>query len=154
MVGKPLDLSSKLTPSPQDWDWVHYVNVGLIALFFTLFGSRFVLSPGLGTSFVLPEVPEASLGAMQTTHVVSVKSGGIIFADPGGKLTLEEFRHWLGEAARSVREPRLLVRASADVSLGELAVLRSAAEDAGFVGVVWGAERPAAATRKASEAGR
>lgn len=140
MISRPLDLSSRLTPPPRDWDWVFYVNAGLLVLFFFLFGSRFVLSPGLGTDFRLPTTPAGTLGAMPTTHVISVQRGGIIFADPGGNLSLDKLRVWLASAAREAREPRLLVRANVDVTLKDLSDIRAAAEEAGFVGIVWGAE--------------
>lgn len=140
MISRPLDLSSRLAPSPRDWDWLFYVNAGLLVLFFFLFGSRFVLCPGLGTDFRLPSMPVASSSSAPTTHVISVQRGGIIFADPGGNQTLEQLRGWLATAARQSSEPRLLVRASMDVSLGDLAAIRTAAEEAGFVGIVWGAE--------------
>jgi len=147
VISRPLDLSSRLTPAPRDWDWLFYVNAGLLVLFFLLFGSRFVLCPGLGTDFRLPNTPPSTSGASTTTHVISVQRGGIIFADPGGNLSLEQLRSWLTEAARQSREPRLLVRASVDVSLGDLSAIRTAAEEAGFVGIVWGAENDRGNTR-------
>lgn len=140
MLSRPLNLSDKLAQPPRDWDWVFYVDAGLLVLFFVLFGSRFVLSPGLGTDFRLPVSPVATAGAASTTHVISVQRGGIIFADPGGNLDLPKLRDWLRAAARQTSEPRLLVRASVDVSLGDLTAIRTAAEEAGFVGIVWGAE--------------
>ena len=48
MITRPLELSSRLRPEPRTFDWVFYVNGGLIVLFFSLFGSQFVLAPGLG----------------------------------------------------------------------------------------------------------
>jgi len=140
MISRPLDLSSKLSRPRAGLDWLFFVNVGLIALFFTLFGSRFVLSPGLGSDFRLPMVEAGVAAVTPTSSVISVQRGGIIFAEPGGNLSMEQLRVWLRAAARENREPRLLVRASADVSLGDLALIKAAAEEAGFVGIVWGAE--------------
>ncbi len=140
MITRPLDLSSRLSPPPAEQDWLHLVNVGLIVLFFGVFGSRFVLSPGLGTDFNLPRLAPGQFEASRTTHVISVQRGGLIFADPGGNLTMAQLADWLKEAAREAKDSRLLVRASADVSLGDLAEIRTAAEAAGFMGIVWGAE--------------
>jgi len=57
MITRPLDLASKLRPPPRDFDFVFLVNGGLIVMFFMLFGSRFVLAPGLGVDFIMPEMP-------------------------------------------------------------------------------------------------
>ena len=48
MITRPLDLASKLRPEPRNFDWLFFVNAGLLVLFFVLFGSRFVLAPGEG----------------------------------------------------------------------------------------------------------
>ena len=55
MITRPLDLASKLRPEPRSLDALFYVNVGVLALFFTMLGSRFVLAPGLGVDFQLPK---------------------------------------------------------------------------------------------------
>jgi hypothetical protein len=59
MITRPLDLAGKLRPGPRNFDFVFLVNGGLIALFFTLFGSPYVLAPGLGVDFVMPEMSGA-----------------------------------------------------------------------------------------------
>ena len=150
MITRPLDLASKLRRPRTDHDWLFVVDVALIVLFFGIFGSRFVLSPGLGTDFALPTLGAGQFEASRTTHVISVQRGGLIFADPGGNLTMAQLAAWLQDAARESKEPRLLVRASADVALGDLAEIRTAAEAAGFIGIVWGAEpsRASGAERK------
>ena len=61
MITRPLDLAAKLRPEPRRFDALFYVNVGVLALFFLVFGSRFVLAPGLGLDFKLPEMPAAHL---------------------------------------------------------------------------------------------
>ena len=67
MIARPLDLASRLRPPPQGMGSLHYVNVGLLCLFFSLFGSRFVLAPGLGLDFQLPQLAGAQAGAAQAT---------------------------------------------------------------------------------------
>ncbi|MFA5264373.1 MAG: biopolymer transporter ExbD [Opitutaceae bacterium] len=143
MISRPLDLSSKLRPPSRDWDWLFFVNVGLIVLFFMLFGSRFVLAPGLGTDFRMPVMPAARAGASITTPtaVISIKRGNLIFTD-SGNLSMPQLKEWLKAAARSSKEPILLVRASSEVAFEDLTEITTAARDSGFVRIVWGAEAP------------
>src|SRR4051812_50199863 len=71
MITRPLELESRLSPPPRDLDFFAWVNVGLIALFFTLLGSRFVLAPGLlvgSADFRLPATQ--GLQAFPTASVV------------------------------------------------------------------------------------
>lgn len=143
MITRPLDLASKLRPEPRSFDVVFFVNVGLIVLFFSLFGSRFVLAPGLGVDFQMPELHGARAGAAPTQRVISVLPSGQVFAD--GLLNMAQLRDWLRTEARKLKEPSLLVRASAGVPLEQLAEIVGAATEAGFTRVVVGAEEPAAA---------
>jgi len=142
VITRPLDLASKLRPEPRNFDTLFYVNVGLVAVFFLMFGSRFVLAPGLGVDFKVPELPGAVAGAATTDRFISVLPSGQIFAD--GLLNLPQLREWLNGEARKLRQPSLLVRASAGVSLAQVADITSAARRAGFVRVVVAAEEPAA----------
>ena len=66
MVTRPLDLLSRVRKPTAGPDWLYFVNAGLIVLFFVLFGSRFVISPGIVVSnqsrhgpYTLPVVPQA-----------------------------------------------------------------------------------------------
>ena len=102
------------------------------------FGAGFALFTGAGARLQHIRKVFAAHGRLAVSLDVVLAED--FFADPGGKQTMAELRNWLKEAARETREPRLLVRASADVSLGELTEIKVAAEEAGFVGVVWGAE--------------
>jgi biopolymer transport protein ExbD len=109
---------------------LHYLNVGLLVLFFALFGSRFVLAPGLGVDFQLPEQPGAE-GASQATHVISVLRSGQIFTE-GGLVDMGLLREWLKSRAAKDPHPTLLIRASSEVTLSELIEIEGAARDAGF----------------------
>lgn len=140
MITRPLDLSSKLRPEPRNFDFLFWVNAGLIVLFFSLFGSRFVLAPGLGVNFRVPEMEGANAGAASTERVISVLPSGQIFAD--GLLNLDQLRGWLETEARKLKEPSLLIRAGSDVPVAQLAVIASMARQAGFVRVIVGAEQP------------
>jgi biopolymer transport protein ExbD len=141
MLARPLDLASRLQPPSKRSDALAYVNVGLIAVFFSLFGSRFVLAPGLGVEFRLPEYSGTREAATATTCHVSVLHSGQIFTDDG-LLSLAELRAWLKDQAERSHQPRLLIQASAGVTLAELSDIQSAAHEAGFAGVVWAADDP------------
>lgn len=147
MITRPLDLASRLRPEPRNFDWLFYVNVGLIVLFFTLFGSRFVLAPGLGVEFRLPAMDGASAGARQTTHAITVMGSGQILTGDGDR-KLDQLDEWMSRQAKGVNNPVLLVRADADVPLAVVAAISSAAKSAGFVEVLL-----AAGDREAERAG-
>jgi len=142
MITRPLDLASKLRPEPRSFDAIFYVNVGVLVLFFFVFGSRFVLSPGLGVDFELPVVPGAANNAVATTSTISVKNSGQIFAD--GLLSLPQLREWLKGEAKKTKHPSLLVRMSAGVPVSLQTEIASAARMAGFTSVTLAAEEPAA----------
>jgi biopolymer transport protein ExbD len=141
MISRPLDLASKLRRPPRNFDWLFFVNVGLIALFFGLFGSRFVLVPALGVDFRLPEMPGAT--PVQVTQTINVTAAGQIFTAEGG-MQMSDLRVWLRVQAKSTKEPVLNVIADKNVPLERLTEITSAAAEAGFVRVV-AAEEPRAA---------
>lgn len=140
MITRPLDLSSRLRPSPRSFEFLFYVNVGLLALFFSLFGSRFVLAPGLGLDFQIPQTAGAAVGATTTTHQITVQNSGQIFADDG-LVSVEQLGQWLQRQKKTTPKPSLLVLASGGVANEKLAEIVSVAQRAGF-GVVWGALEP------------
>jgi biopolymer transport protein ExbD len=136
MITRPLDLASKLRAEPRSLDALFYVNVGMLVLFFFVFGSRFVLAPGLGVDFELPKL------AVTTTSTISVKNSGQIFAD--GLLSLPQLREWLKIEAKKNKRPSLLVRMSAGVPVSVQNEIVSAAREAGFgSNITLAAEEPA-----------
>lgn len=141
MITRPLDLASKLRPEPRNFDFLFLVNGGLLVLFFLMFGSRFILAPGLGVDFKLPVMAGAVAGAAPTEHWISVLPSGQIFAD--GLLNMAQLQQWLKTKAKESRRPSLLVRASVGVPVEEIAKIVSAAQAAGFVRIEFGAEEPA-----------
>lgn len=141
MITRPLDLARRMRPAPRSFDGLFFVNVGLLVLFFFLFGSRFVLAPGLGVEFRMPELTGAVAGAAPTERVISVLPSGQVFAD--GLLNMAQLSEWFRVEAKKLKEPSLLVRASAGVPLSRLAEIVGAAREAGFTRVVVGAEEPA-----------
>ncbi len=143
MIARPLELAQRLRTEPRDLDALFYVNVGVLALFFTLFGSRFVLAPGLGLDFELPQLAGAREGAAPTTCYISVLRTGQIFTDDG-LFNLAQLQGWLNAQGKLYRRPSLLIRASAGVPLSSLSRIFDLAHKAGFR-VVVGAEDPAGA---------
>jgi len=140
MIARPLDLASRLRPVPHGTGALHYVNVGLLGLFFSILGSRFVLAPGLGVDFQLPQLPGARESAVQTSaSVINVLRSGQIFTEDG-LVDMSQLRGWLKARASGERRPTLLIRASSGVTLAELVEIQGAAREAGFAKVLWGAE--------------
>lgn len=139
MITRPLDLASRLRPSQHGYEFVFYVNAGLIALFFVLFGSRFVLSPGLGLDFSLPVMPAALAGAVSTDVVVSIKGENLAFV-AGAKVDFTGLRSYLNERAKGAAALRLLVQADAALTMRDLTEIYDMAREAGFASVQIAAE--------------
>jgi biopolymer transport protein ExbD len=149
MITRPLELASRLQPAPRNFDAWFFVNGGLIVLFFLLFGSRFVLAPGLGVSFQLPTMPGAVAGAASTTHRISVVRSDLIYALDEGAINMRELRTWLQREAKRTHKPSLLVLVAAGVPTSDFAEIASAAHAAGFVHVHMGAQEPASSVSAA-----
>jgi biopolymer transport protein ExbD len=135
MITRPLDLASRLRTAPRNFDAWFYVNVCLIVLVFFVLGSRFILAPGLGVDFQLPEMAGARAQAVKTTHDIAVNDAGLIIADEGS-ITLKRLGEWLKEEARTTKEPVLLVRADGGVKTSQLTGIVELARAAGFRVVV------------------
>ena len=139
MITRPLDLASKLRSEPRSFDVYFYVNAGLLVLFFSLFGSRFVLAPGLGVNFKIPVLPTATADAAMTTSVISISASGQIFTYDG-TLEMGQLRDWLKKEAGRYKRPVMLIRASEGVPVSSVYQLYSACTDAGFASVQVAAE--------------
>jgi biopolymer transport protein ExbD len=130
VITRPLDLASRLRAQPRNFDGLFFVNAVLIGLFFVLFGSRYVMGPGLDVE--LPEIVGANSGARTTTHYVRVVNAGQIFAGDGLR-ELPQLSEWLEEQAASVRQPTLQIQAARGVELSVVTEISGAARRAGFV---------------------
>lgn len=139
MITRPLDLLSRLRPPPRGFEFLFFVNCGLIALFFVLFGSRFVLSPGLGIDFEVPAVPTALQAAVATDVVIAVKGPDMVFVE-GAKVNLAGLEQLLVRRAQGKKGLRLLVQSDARLSTRDLAVIYDMARKAGFISVQVAAE--------------
>jgi biopolymer transport protein ExbD len=145
MITHPLDLAARLRPPPRNFDVLFLVNGALIMVFFVLFGSRFVLAPGLGVNFRLHEMAGAGAGAARTTVVITLWRSDMVLVDDG-MLDYAQLRGWLEKRARSEKGLALLVRADRRVPLEDLAVIAEMAANAGFTGGVQWAMEPGRAT--------
>ncbi len=143
MISRPLELASRLRPEPKSLDWLFFVNGGLIVLFFFLFGSRFVLAPGLGINFQIPRMAGSMVGAAPTTHRISVVRADLIFVDEGA-INAVDLRAWLDREAKKVQRPSLLVLVGSGVPTTDFTAIASAAHAAGFVHVQMAAQEPTA----------
>lgn len=148
MITRPLELESRMSPPPRDLDFVAWVNVGVIVLFFGLFGSDFVLAPGLpvgvgdqAATLVLPSVGAASQGAGAASVVVSYRSDRIILFE-GGMYSLAELRKHMAGYAKKHPGAVMLVRADRQVTVQAFADLCEMAREVGFAHVLLAAEPP------------
>jgi biopolymer transport protein ExbD len=135
MIARPLDLASHLRRQPRSFDWVFYVNFGLIILFFVLFGSRFVLSPALavdGMDHELSTVPAETTGLVAAKFAVSVKANGQIFVDPNGLVSYEQLRIWLAERAKRSPGAYLIIYPDKAVPFDDVARISVAAKEVGL----------------------
>ncbi len=140
---RPLDLASQLRPEPRNFDAIHFVNIGLLLLFFALFGSRFVLGPAVvikDSPLLPPGVPAETLSFTESTAVVSIKANGQIFTPEIGRTSFSQLQVWLAQKARQAERPSLLVVADRSVSYQELSRLYAAASEHGFVQISLAAE--------------
>jgi len=149
MITRPLELSARLRPPPKSFDFIFLVNGGLIALFFVLFGSRFVLSPGLrvnGREFRLASSPTALAGAIPTSVVISVTNGEQIFVEGEGGMvrSTAQLREWLTAQGKKQPGAALLIQADASVSQKVVIEIVDLATQAGLGPVIVALQSPAA----------
>ena len=140
MITRPLDLASRLRPVPRGLDALFYVNVGALAVFFLVFGSRFVLAPGLSVDFALPEAGQAATATLTTDVVIAVPAANMAVVE-GAVVDFKGLADWLRGQAREGRgsagaRRRLLVQASGALPARDLAQIYAMAADAGFAGVL------------------
>lgn len=145
MITRPLDLASKLRPEPRSFDALFYVNAGLLAVFFAVFGSRFVLAPGLGLE--LPVVAGSNQRAEATTDSITVENTGQILAGDGPR-DAAQLRAWFQQQVqlrmKQKQAPTLLVIASKNVPTSTVLEIVAIAYATGFTRVHHASKEPAA----------
>lgn len=146
MITKPLDLQSKLSAPPRDLDMLFWVNVGVVLLFFSLLGSRFVLAPGLpvqvGSALDLPQSASSTPGA--TSVVVSYHRDNMVLFQ-GEILELGALRSRFEQYAKDHPGAVLLVQYDKAVSVQGFVELCDLAKVSGFANLVVLAAEPQAA---------
>lgn len=145
MITRPLDLASRLRAAPRGLDALFYVNVAVLAVFFFVFGSRFVLAPGLPVDFALPLADSTATARLTTDVVIAVPASNMAVVD-GAVVDFSGLGEWLRAQAgdssrvaggeRSLSRKRLLVQASGSLPARDLTQLYALAADAGFGGVL------------------
>lgn len=147
MITQPLELESRLSPPPRDLDFFAWVNVGLIAVFFGLLGSRFVLAPGMpidvsgGKGIDLPQISGAVRDADKASVVVSYRRDNVILFE-GGMYNLTELRKHMEAYAKKHPEAVMLVRFDRQVSVQAFLDLCEMARQVGFAHVQVAGEQP------------
>jgi biopolymer transport protein ExbD len=147
MITRPLALLDRLRPPPRSMDGMFFVNAVLLGLFFMLFGSRFIVSPGVeleNPDFHVPRSAGALLTAQPTRLVIDLPRPGIAYTEDGQQ-TYPRLAEWLQRQAE--REPggRVLIRADAGaVPMQDLFEVYELVRAAGFK-VQVAAEPPAVA---------
>ena len=134
MITRPLDLSTRLRPPPRNYDYLFWVNAVLIALFFSVFGSRFVLSPGIGvgrTDEMLPVEANATAGAVATQFTLNVTQAGQLYVDTGF-VSFEQLKQWLARCAQEAPGAVLLVHFNVQNPTDLLTRIVDAANDVGI----------------------
>jgi biopolymer transport protein ExbD len=134
VITRPLDLLSKLRPPPRNYDFLFLVNGGLIALFFSLFSSHFVLSPGLrvGNSDVMLHVSSQAVdGAKATPISVSVNANGQVWGD-AGLIPPLRLPDWLAAQAKRAPGSTLLVIMDTRAPMDVFTDISDAAKAGGF----------------------
>lgn len=146
MITRPLDLASRLSPISRGWDALFYVNVGALAVFFFVFGSRFVLAPGLAVDFSLPQAGDSATSAWTTDVVIALPASNMAVVE-GAVLDFASLGAWLkmkgassgggdGNVLAGSPRKRLLIQASGALPARDLATVYALAADAGFGGVL------------------
>ena len=126
MITHPLDLDSKLRAPPRSLDWVFFVNLALIGMFFLFFGSRFILFPAIN----LPARPASQISYLPGSMVISVKANGQIFTDTG-LVNEAQLNAWLKEKIKTSPDATLVIRGDADVPVNKLLGIQLMAQQAG-----------------------
>jgi biopolymer transport protein ExbD len=128
VITQPLELLARVRRPPRSNDVLAYVSVGALALLFVLFGSKYVLSPGIPIS--LPRDPLARQSAAPTDLVVNMQRDNIILFE-AGRYSLDGFKQRLGTLVQAQGPVRLLLRADRQVSGQALINFTAVAMEAG-----------------------
>ncbi len=143
MITRPLDLQSRLSPAPRSFDGLFWFNVGAVALFFTLLGSRFVLPYGvaIGTDgrSTLPPAGDLNKPVSGSTVVVSYRSDNVILFEDG-IYSFAELPKQLERYIKAHPDAVVLLRINAEAPVKALTQISEQARALGYSRVVLSAE--------------
>lgn len=135
MITRPLDLQSRLKPPSKRLNPLPLFDVLLIAFFFSLFSSSFVLSPGLTIN-----LPEGGSGpGLPATAVLTVHSDDMLLFE-GRILNMSGLAEALRDHASGPGEENLLIRFDRNVSVQTLLAVAETARAEGVARVQLAAE--------------
>tara|TARA_B100001248_G_scaffold220746_1_gene176675 strand:+ start:122020 stop:122505 length:486 start_codon:yes stop_codon:yes gene_type:complete len=140
-ITSPLNFKKALTAPSLSFDVIALVDILIIALCFTLLGSRFIYAPGVAVD--LPKVEQASLIGMPSVAVLTLKQKNMIFFE-GRIYSAKTFQpHLLKESLEGMehsQEAVLLVKLGYDVDMQTFLSICERAREAGFSKVQVAAE--------------
>lgn len=139
MITAPLQLEARLRKPPRNFDALFYVNVGALGLMFVLFGSRFVLLPGVNVA--LPQLAEHKWMEPADGRRVLIQQDGQIVFD-GAFHTPASFRAELRRLAAEKGRIALIIQADQQVPYQRVFELSAEALELGLP-VSWAAENSA-----------
>ncbi len=109
-----------------------FLDLCVIGMFFVLFSSKFVMTPGI--TLALPEVESSQVATSSVYEVIAVtevKGAEMIFFD-GSKYDLDSLTKLFSERGKAPEGATLLVKADVAVSMGTLSLLSSLAIESGY----------------------
>ncbi len=127
MITQPFEFEKLLRPPPRSFDVFFYVNVGVLALFLSLFTAKYVLMPGY--TIELPVLADPVATARTTDLVVNLQRDNLILFE-GGRYSLDGFKLRLAEVVAARGPLCLLLRADRQVSSQALAAFSAAVLEA------------------------
>lgn len=145
MITRPLDLQSRLKPPSHRFNTLPLFDILLIALFFSLLSSRFVLSPGL-----VVNLPQGGGGpGLPASAVLTVRSDDMLLFE-GQILSVARLEGVLSEHLSRRGETNLLIYFDREVSMQTLLAVSEIAREAGVARIQLAAEPDEAEAEGAS----
>lgn len=135
-----LDLESE-APKPALLGFWPFVDLCVIGLFFAMFGSKFIIAPGV--SIELPKLDASMVSVAEKYEVLTVNEveGKEMIMFQGTVLNLSSMRKLLIARDTVPEGVTLLVRSDASVSMRTWVALTEIANDAGYANVQLATER-------------
>ncbi len=139
MISSPLQLTRHLREPERQFDFVPFVDLCVIGLFFALHSSRFLFAPGV--TIELPQADAGFLTGAPATAVMTVRENNMILFE-GQIFRGETLRSKLQEYVKTKQLPGsiLLVKADKGVDVQLLLLIFEEARKAGFSRVQVAAE--------------